>query len=86
MVVLSGVNLNTWLVCFECNTVSNSCSEHHLRALHKVVHTIFKLWHKSLFINQIKIDSFISYHLDPDITSNEIDLPSGLRQDMIPLP
>ena len=86
MVELSSIDLNTRLIRFECDTISNSCSEHHLRALHKVVHAIFKLWHKSLFINKIKVDSFISDHLDPNVSSDEINLSSSLRQNVVPLP
>ena len=76
MVVLSGIDLNTRLVGLECNTISNSRSEHHLRALHKVVHTILQLWHKCLFIDEIEVNSLISNNLDSNITSNEVDLTS----------
>lgn len=77
MVKLSGVDLNTRLVGLECNTISNSRSEHHLRALHEVVHAILKLWHKCLFVDEIEVNSLISNNLDSNITSNEIDLTSG---------
>lgn len=77
MVKLSGVDLNTRLVGLECNTISNSRSEHHLRALHEIVHAILKLWHKCLFVDEIEINSLISNNLDSNITSNEIDLTSG---------
>jgi hypothetical protein len=86
MVEFSSVNLNTRLICFECDTISYSCSKHHLRALHKVVHAIFKLWHKSLFIDKVEVDSLISNHLDPNIASNEINLSSSLWQNVVPLP
>jgi hypothetical protein len=77
MVVLSGVDLNTRLVSFECNTISNSRSEHHLRALHEIVHAILKLWHKCLFVDEIEVNSLISNDLDSNITSYEVDLTSS---------
>ena len=67
-------DLETWLVSFVCYAKSYSCTEHGLRALHKVVHDVLKVGHESFFVNQIKVNFFICRHLDPDVSFDEIDL------------
>ena len=49
--VFTGVNLESRLVSLEGDTVSDPGTEHHLRALHEVVHAILHGGHESLLVN-----------------------------------
>jgi hypothetical protein len=78
--------MDTWLISFESDTIPHSRTEHHLRALHKVVHTVLKSWHEGLFVDEVKIHFLIGGHLDSDVTFDEVDLASRLRQSVEQFP
>jgi hypothetical protein len=84
--ILPSVDLESGLVGLESETVSYSGTEHHLGALHKIVHTILKSWHESLLVDEIEIDSVIRGHLDPNVTFDEIDLTSHFLELVILFP
>ena len=78
MVVLPGIDLESWLVSFVSNTVSYSGAEHHLGALHEVEHHVFKSGFECLFVDQVEVDLVISRNLDPNIAADKIDLATHL--------
>jgi hypothetical protein len=53
-------------VIFVSYTISDLWPDHHIAALHVVVHHILKLWHESVSVYQIEEDLFL---LD-DLNSN----------------
>lgn len=83
---LPDIDLESGLIGLERDSVSYSGAEHHLGALHKVVHTIFQSWHESFLVDQIEINSLIRGHLDPDVTFDKIDLASHLLKVVVLLP
>ena len=79
-------NWEIWLVCLECDAVSYQRAEHHLWTIHEIVHNIFKLWHKSHFIDQIKVNFLICGNLKSDITFDEVNVTSHFWNNMILCP
>ena len=71
MVEFPGVYLEAWLILLIGDTISHSCTEHHLRASHEVPHYVLQFGHKSFLINQEKVNFFFSRDLDPNISANE---------------
>ena len=63
-----------WLVSY---SVLNLATEHHLTALHVVVHHIFEIRHQGFCINYVEIDQVICSDLDSDVPFDEVDEPSN---------
>lgn len=78
MEVFSRVKGETWLVCFVGYTISDSCTKHEIRALHVVVHHVFKRRLESFFVYHIKVYFFICDNLNSYITSDEVNLSSHI--------
>jgi hypothetical protein len=76
MVEFSLVNLKVWLVCFKSYAVQSSWAKHHLWALHKIVHDVFKNWNQFFRINRKKVNFLICYHLKSSVSLNIINLSS----------
>lgn len=80
MVELPGIYLESWLISFIRNTVSYSGAEHHLRALHEIVHNVFKSWFECLFVDEVEVNLVISCNLDPNITADKVYLTAHLLE------
>lgn len=76
MVEFSLVYLKVWLVSFKSYAVQSFFAEHHLWALHKIVHDVFKNWNKIFRIYCKKVNLLICYHLKSSISLNKINLSS----------
>ena len=76
MVELPLVHLEPWLVSLVGDTVPNFGAEHHLRALHEVVHTVLEGWFACVLINQVKVNLLVRGDLDTNISLDEVDLTS----------
>ena len=76
MEILSCVDLEARLVTLVCDAISYSSTKHHDRALHVIVHNIFKCWLKCLLVDQEEVNLLVSNHLDSDVSSYEVDLTS----------
>lgn len=85
MQVFPFVDLETFLVGLESDTVANIPSKHHLSAVHIVVHDIFKFWLQSLFINQVEEDLIISGDLQ-SLVSLDVEYHASCMNDVILLP
>ena len=86
MEILPSIDLESGLVGLERDTVSYFGTEHHLGALHKVVHAILKLWHECLLVDKIEIDSIVRGHLDPNVTFDKVNLASHFLKLVILFP
>lgn len=86
MEILPGVDLKSWLVGLKGNTISYSCTKHHLGALHKVEHAILQLGHERLLVDLIEVDFLIGGNLDSNVASNEVDLTSHVVEFVVKLP
>ena len=76
MEVFSSVDLEAWLICLVGDAISYSCTKHHDRALHIIIHDILKIRFKSLLVNHEEVYFLIRDNLDSDVTSDEVNLPS----------
>lgn len=83
MIVFSCVDLKPRLAGFKCDSKPYSCTKHHLRTRHEIIHAIFKCWQKRLFINQVKVNFLICRNLDSYVSSNEINIASQVFKLMV---
>lgn len=77
--MLSSVDQETGLVRFVRDAVLYFRSKHHLRALHEIVHYIFKFRHASIFIDQVEVYLLVGSNLDPYVATDEKYLTSVLH-------
>ena len=71
MEIFSPIYVETLLVALVSHTEFNSPTEHHLVAVHEVVHDVFKFWHQCLLIDQVKVDHILSRNLNSHISFDE---------------
>ena len=64
MHVLSPVDFESFIIDFVANAKSNSPTEHHLVAIHVVVHAVFKLRHERLLVDEVEVNQFFGGNLD----------------------
>lgn len=76
MIVTSSVDSEIFLTSLVADSESYSTPEHHLRAFHKVIHTVLQCWHKCFLINHIEVDHLIRNDLDSNVASDKVDLTS----------
>ena len=69
-------NLDSWLINFIGNAVPDTRSKHNGGALNEVVHDIFEFWHEGLLVYQVEEYSALCSYLDPDVASDEVNLPT----------
>ena len=86
MVVLTRPDSETGLAGFIGYTVSDCFTEHHYRTLRVIVHSVLELRPKSLRLDLVEVNNIVSANLNSNITSDEIDLSSGIFQLIILLP
>ena len=58
-------------------------AEHHLGALHVVVHYILKSWLKCLLVDEVEVNFFICDNLDSLVSLDEVDLTSHVVELLI---
>ena len=75
---LSCVDVEILLIGFERNTLFDGRPKHHLRALPKVVHTVFKFRHIVGEVNSVEEHLMIRCDLDSLVALNEVDKTSDL--------
>jgi len=71
--VLSSVDVEVFLVLFESHALQHLASEHHLSALHKVVHCVLQSRYVSLRVHKVKVDFVICAHLDALVAFYEVN-------------
>lgn len=86
VVELSGVDLESRLVSLVGDTVSNLGAEHHLGALHEVVHDVLEPGHASLLVDHVEVDLLVCHDLDSNVASNEVDLAPHVVELVVLLP
>ena len=86
MVSFSDPNMEVGLISFECNTVPNHRTKHHLRAIHEVKHYIFKLRNQGLFVDHIKEYLFVSCYLESNVSFYEENVTSHFWNNMVLVP
>jgi hypothetical protein len=64
MDILASVDVNGLIVRLVGNTVLHFATEHHLGAIHEVLHHILQLWHQGLPINDVEKNMRVSCNLD----------------------
>ena len=79
MLELSPMDVKTLLVGLVRDSVFDLGPKHHLRAVHEVVHHVFKLRHQRLPINDVEVDLGISGNLDSNVTLNVINEPAKIN-------
>ena len=60
------------MVGFEGHTVLDLGAEHHLGAIHEVVHAVFKGWNKGDRIYQVEEDFGVSCDLNPFVSFDKV--------------
>ena len=70
------VNFEALLVAFISNAISYLLTDHHLAALHKVVHDILKRWLISCKVDGIKVYELIGGDLEPVCVLDIVNGPS----------
>lgn len=75
MVELPCVNAELRLILFVRYAVLFSWPKHKLRTFQEVLHSVFKLWDQSLFINDVEVDNLIGCHLNSNIATDKVYLP-----------
>jgi hypothetical protein len=76
---LSCIDIEVLLIGFEGNTIFNGRPEHHLRAIHKVVYTVFKLRQIVGDVDSVEQDVMICCDLDSLVAFNKVDKASNLE-------
>lgn len=76
MNVFTPENIKLFLIRLVSYSVLHLAPEHHLTALHVVVHHILKIRHQSFCIHYVEIDQVICSDLYPDVPFYEVDEPS----------
>ena len=72
MHIFPGVYLEASFILLVRDSVPPHAAYHHLVARHEIGHDIFKLWHQSLLIDQVKVNQFICCNLYPYISFDKI--------------
>ena len=85
MHILPLVNVERPLILLVGDWISLHGPDHHLVAVHVVVHHILQLRHQRFWIYQVEVDELICCNLNSYISSNKVDEPSVLHF-MIELP
>ena len=86
VIVLSWVDSKTRLTTLVRDTISNRSAKHHHGALHIIVHWVFKSWLERFFVNQVEVNFTVCNNLNPNISSNEINLTSHVFELFIFVP
>ena len=81
--VLPGVDLESGLVRLEGDSEADSGAEHHLRALHEVVHHVLQGGNERLLVDHVEVDQLVGCHLDSNISADEIDISSRVVEFMV---
>ena len=63
--ILSGPNINRFLISFVRYSISHLRTKHTLGAVHKVIYRVFQSWLISIWINLINIYMLICSDLNP---------------------
>lgn len=77
------VDNKPFLTSLENYTRSNLWTEHHLRAVHVVIHHVLKSWLASFFVDYEKVNLFVSGDLDSNVSLDEINLTSHVWKSVI---
>ena len=67
MHVLSAKYFESFIVHFVADSKSYSPAEHHLLAIHVVVHAVFQLRHESLLVDEVEVNQFLGGNLDSNV-------------------
>ena len=78
MFVLSSVDVDASLVVLVSDAILDLGPEHHHRAVHEVVHHVFKLDFVSFKIDHVKQNLFFGDYLNPFIPFNEEDIATSI--------
>lgn len=73
MHVFSLIDVKALLAFLVGDAVPNPFTEHHLVAVHEIVHYILQLGHEVLEVNQVEIYEVHRYQLDPNVAFYEVD-------------
>ena len=66
------INIEIFLIRLKGNAVLDFAAEHHLVAIHEIVHDAFKIRHEGLWVDQEEVDFLIGGYLDSFITFYEV--------------
>lgn len=56
MHVLSAVDFEPFIIDFVANAKPNSASEHHLVAMHVIIHAVFQLRHERFLVDEVEVN------------------------------
>jgi len=73
MVEASRPNVKSLLIRLKSDTIPDFASKQHLSAIHEIIHHIFQGSFQRLWINQVKVNLFVSCNLNPLVSFDEID-------------
>ena len=86
MKALPCVHCEANLTCFVCYAISHHFAEHHLAAIHEIVHYIFYGWHQGIFVNKDEVNLLVSHNLNPYISTDEENVASCVIDDVVLFP
>lgn len=75
VLVLSAIDVEVRLVLLVGDAVVHLGPEHHLVALHEVVHHVLHLRNQGLGVNQVEIDQLVGGQLEPLVALDVVDEP-----------
>ena len=67
------MDVDALVVCLVSYSIFHPAAKHHLGAVHEILHDVFQLWHKCLFVNYVEEDLGVCGDLDPRVTFDIID-------------
>jgi hypothetical protein len=78
VLIFAPVDVEALLIGLVSDAVPDSAPEHHLAALHVIVHDVLQFWNQGLFVDEVKVDQIVGRNLNSNVALDVVKEASRL--------